>query len=311
MAGCMVWCPNARALDTSIEIAAGYDDNAVEVPEGEGSGVSRYRVQLAQPVFKDGKGPDLDLYFDAVYSQYFSLEDNYRLRAGTALSVASGEGRFHPGLFTEVVAYRDDLVAEDEYNTLLAGGNLQWLVDARLTLLLAQTFSWVDYQNRVSLPGQRVYGVGKGKGAGGRNWVSGEEPVTFSREDTLWATELIATYYMTPDIQADVSCLYRNASSSADYESYQELGGSVKMRWFCSDVEIFTSGFWSRLCYDAVPEGMDPDRGDDVYGFGLGAGRSVGEIRLFAQFDKTVNDSPVVGEEYEKLVVLCGVTCSF
>ena len=308
--GCLFLLTPARALDTDLEVSIGYDDNPAEVEDMDGSGFTRYRAQLAQSFFKETEALDTALFFDAAYEQYFDLEDNYRLRAGATMDIASGSDRFLPGLFVEVAAYRDDLVADDERDELILGGFVQWLVDARLTLTLRQIFSRVDYRNRVSLPGQRTYVVGKGKGPGGHHQLPVDELITYARDDDIWFTETAATYYFTADVQADLSFQYRNVASSDNFESLQEYGGSARIGWFFPKaVELFFSGFWSKLDYDDAPQEIE--RKDDLYGFGVGANRTMGKITIYMQFDQTVNDSPVDGENYEKAVAQCGVVYSF
>jgi len=280
------------------------------VNDTDGSGFARYRVLLEQSLFKDATAADMDIFFDAAYEQYFSLDDNYRLRAGTTIDVASGFDRLLPGLFAEAAAYRDDLVADDERDELILGGFVQWLVDPRLTLSLRQIFARVDYRNRVSLPGERADAVGRGRGPGGHQQIPVDELITYAREDDVWSTETTATCYFTADVQADLSVQYRDVASSDKFESFQEYGGSARIGWFYSKVlEFFLSGFLSRLDYEDAPRNID--RKDDIYGFGLGANRSMGKITLYIQFDRTVNDSPVDGENYEKTVAQCGAVYSF
>ena len=306
------FCSSVPAMDTTFELATGYDDNVAEVTEAEGSGMVQYRAQFAQSLLKEKTGPEFDLFLDAVYSQYFDFENNFQVRLGTELSTAPFFDRFRAGMFVEAVAYRDDLVAEDEYNTLLVGGNIQWLATARLTLSLRQTFSKVDYQNSVSLPGQRIYTVdmGKGKGSGGHETIVEDEWITLSQEDSVSATEMMATYAMGPDFQTDLSFLYRDSSSSNDYETYQEIGGYAKITWFCTEsLEVFVSGYLSTLDYETAPEGID--RSDDIHGASLGGNWWMGSVKLFVQVDRTENDSPISGEDYQKSVALCGVSYTF
>ena len=299
-------------MDTTFEIAAGFDDNPAEVSKAEGSGMVRYRAQLEQSVWMKETGSGLDIYLDTIYSQYFDVDDNYLLRAGGELSSALWKDRIQAGLFGEVAVYRDDLVMEDEYNTLLIGGSLQWLADVRLTVSLEGAYSRVDYQNPVSFPGQRSYavGMGRGKSPGGRNQTVPNEWITYAQKDSSWYMGMTATYAMGPDVQADLTLLYRDLESSADYESYQEIGGVSRLVWFGPDsLEVFVSAYWSERDYDVSPE--SDVRSDDVYGFGLGGSRYLGSMQLFIQFDQSATDSPISGENYQKSVILCGASYSF
>jgi hypothetical protein len=195
---------------------------------------------------------------------------------------------------------------------LIVGGFVQWLFDARLTLTLRQIFGWTDYLNDVSIPGQRTNIVNRKRRHGGyhQDPVDETELITYSRNDDIWSTEISATRYFTADIQADLSVLYRDVASTDDFESFQEYGGSARIGWLhSSGLEIFLSGFWSRLDYENAPQ--DIARGDDYYGFGVGTNREMGKIMLYIRFDQTVNDSPVDGENYTKAVAQCGIVYSF
>jgi hypothetical protein len=276
----------------------------------EGSGVATYRVLLEQTVSTSGKGQDLDLFLETSYGQYFNAEDNYQFLAGTTLGLDSGLDRLQPGLFIEVAVFRDDLVADDEYDELLLGGSLQWHVNARFTLFLQQTFAWTNYQNPVSLPGQRMYRIGRGKGPGGSHQIPGDELATLSRDDESWFTELSATTYLTANVLTDMSFQYRDLNSSNDFESFRETGGSVRLEWLFSEkTAVFISGFWFQLDYDTAPQNID--RCDDVYGVGIGGSRRVGGFDFYFRFNRMTNDSPVAGEAYEKSVIQCGTVYSF
>ncbi len=330
MAGCLLLCSNASALETSVKLEGGYDDNVAKIPAGEGSGLAKVSTQFEQVVFKGPTGSRLDLFLDAMYCDYTKVSDNYRVQAGTEFYSGLWHDRFRTGVFVQAEAYRDEYVAEDEYNMLLAGGELQWLANARVTLSLRESFSRVDYRNGVSLPGQRAFTIGMGKGPGspmnsptnGNGSMNGStnsptnttvetDLVTLlPRNDTLWTSEMAVNWIISPDLQADLSAIFRNANSSDSYETFREEGGSGKLSWFCSQsMEIFANGYWSTLDYDISPEGGD--RRDDVYGFGLGGSRTVGNIKFQIQFDRSVIESPISGVGYKKSVVLCGISYTF
>jgi hypothetical protein len=88
----------------------------------------------------------------------------------------------------------------------------------------------MNYRNPVSLSGQRYHFAGNGKGLGGPNRKPSDELTTSSRKDDTWSTELEITWFLSPEFQADLSCLYRDVGSAADFESFQELGGFAKNR---------------------------------------------------------------------------------
>jgi hypothetical protein len=308
----LIGSASAPAMETTLEVVAGYDDNAAEISDTEGSAMARYLARLRLPVSAESSGVDLDAYLEALYCQYFSLDDNQQVRAGAELSTPWWRSRIGAALFAEAALYRDDLVTEDEHNTLIVGGELQWLADARLTVFFQQTFGKTDYLNRVSLPGQRAYAMrrGSGNGYGGQGQTVETEQTFLSRDDTLWTSEMTATYALSSEIEVALSFLYRSVDSSDAWESYGELGGSSQVTWYSPGfMEVSAYGYWSKRDYDNTPDG--DERRDDVYGFALETSRSMGPFELLARFDGAVNDSPVAGEDYRKTVVLCGVSYTF
>jgi hypothetical protein len=303
---------NAVALETTLGVAAGYDDNPAEVSQGDGTGLARYEVQLSQPLLNPSSAASLDIFVDAVYSQYFSFGDNCSLRAGGSYYPDYWFERIGAGVFVEGTLYRDDLMPEDEYDSLLVGGELEWLVDARLTLILQPTFSRVDYRNEVSLPGQRTVSSskGQGRGAGGSQPDTQTEWTRYSRSDTIWSAEMTATYSLSPDIQTDVAILYRDLNATDAVDSFRETGAALTLFWYYSEFgELYVSGYGSKLDFDAALDGGT--RSDDLYGVGLGVSRWWGPLEMFGTYDRTVNDSPITGEDYKKSVVICGVSYSF
>lgn len=300
----------AWGVDASMEAAIGYDDNAAEVSDGDGSGFGEYRLRLTQLFLRETKWIDGDVFLEGSYTQYFDLDDNYRISAGGNLAFSTWRDRLRPGLFAEALAYRDDLVAEDEQDRYRVGGGLEWIADARLTLALRGSWAWADYLNAVSRPGERMVPPGMGMGfQGGRPDPPGREE-SFSRDDTIGMIEAGATLYPTPDIQADLWVRGGRVDSSAEFESYRENGISAWTQWMPGEAwRVFVAGSWARFDYDKSPGGTD--RKDDLYTINLGIRRFIGDFEIFAQFNRTENDSPVDGEGFVKTVTQCGVAYSF
>ena len=153
--------PRSEAVDFLAELTAGYDSNpALSVPS-DGSGFSVYGLGATHS-FVLSEDLFLDLSAEGRYQDYWSVGDNYRLQAGTALSCALAEGWFLPSLMGEVAAYRDALIETDDRNEAMAGIGADWILSNRLTLGFEQTFRWLSYLN----PAKPFSGKGQGRKAG-------------------------------------------------------------------------------------------------------------------------------------------------
>lgn len=310
----IVWglmiAPNARALDTSVEAGIGYDDNAAEVSGGEGAGFARYRIRLNQSLPQNTTQIRGALFMEGSYNQYLDLDDYYQFLAGGDLSFSAFQDRLRPGLFIQALAYRDELVEEDEQDRFLIGGRMEWLADARLSLTVRGSLARADYRNEVNLPGRRLPPYGRGKGPSwGRPEPDGSNE-TFSREDTIGTIEMGAALFPTPDLQAEFRVHHRRVDSSAVFESYRDNGVSAWVGWFPTESwELFASGAWARLDFDESPD--ETDRTDDLYSLGMGIRRFWGDFEIYLELDRTENDSPVDGEDYAKTVTRCGLVYSF
>ncbi len=313
LVGCLFITFQLRAAEITVDLSAGYDDNAAEVPDGDGSGVVRYLARWDHSFQKEERPTSAAVFLEGSYGQYLDLEDHYLLRAGGRATFLPPGARFQPGVFGEAACYRDDLVGEDDYNRYLFGAMVQWLADARLSLALRQLFAWTDYPNKVSAPGERSTLLGKGdrRGRRGNTGADGQPtPVTYSRTDTFWTTRVDANWFLSPAFQADLSFHYKILDATAVYESHQEVGGLVRVLWSGLAHWAFSGeGHWAVRDYENAPEGGG--RTDDYYGAGFEVVRSFQVADLFFRIDWIRNDSPLAGETYDKMATLCGATFTY
>ncbi len=169
--------PDSEAVDLLAELTAGYDSNPALSDPSDGSGFSVYGLGLTQSL---ALSEDLALHLsaEARYQDYWSVGDNYRLQAGTALSYVLAEGKFLPSLIGEVAAYRDRLIEADERNEAMAGIAADWILTKRLTLGFEQSYRWLGYLNWAKPfsgkgQGRNVSNGGGGNGNGGGNGSGG------------------------------------------------------------------------------------------------------------------------------------------
>ena len=122
----------SEALDLLAELTAGYDSNPALSDPSDGSGFSVYGLG-AMHMFVLPEDLTLELSVEGRYQDYWSVEDNYRLQAGTALSYVMAEGRLLPALIGEVAVYRDALIEADDRNQAMVGIRADWILSNRLT----------------------------------------------------------------------------------------------------------------------------------------------------------------------------------
>ncbi len=311
----------AGAWTILLESGAGYNDNVAESPEAEGSGFLMYHSGLTHRFSFSGLYPDIDLYADGVYYDYFDADDQYQMKAGTVLTWSAVNGRLRPAVLGEGLIYRDDLMIDDERNEEMVGGQLEWLYSARLTLRAVQTLRWADYTNPVlyieretPVPGTRNPGGGPGPVYPGPGVPPGLRPGEIlrseSRDDRLWRSALQGTIYINSSLWTDISLEYLRLDSSVDVESFREYALFGSLVWQPADNwEIFVTGGWQEADYDDTPR--DIDRTDTIRTTGAGVSRFFGNLEVFGRVQWRKTDSDLAGEEYRQTVVQCGVLWSF
>ncbi len=309
---CLVPVKRASALDTSLEFSNGYNDNVLKTPDAEGSAFCVYGMKLVQPLFSESAATDGNLTAEAAYQDYFSTGDNYRLQAGAELTWPLYEGRIIPGILSDVLFFRDDLLEEDERDELTAGAFADWLANPYLTLGIRQTWSWADYRNsadpcRSNLLQQSENTGGKGMNSGHNcNGLSESQ----TRDDRMQTTGIHSTFYFSPELEAEILGEYIRNKSSADTESYKENALSVSLAWNPAKFwEISVLGSARHFTYEK--DRRNEERKDDVFHAAVRVSRFVGKFEFRVQAQWTHNDSSDENEDYRQQVMQCGIGFSF
>lgn len=295
----------AEAINLFTDISIGHDDNVAESASKTGSGFADLKAVLSHP-FGNG-GDAFRAVFSATgeYRDYFDAGDFHAVGAGASVERGFGSGRWRAALAADGHIFRDDESPDDDRDEVALTATLDWNAGPRMTLSGWQTFGWADYKEPV------VTGGG-GNGDMGMD-ESPDRPMEKTvqgRNDRFWNTRLLATAFLTPRITSAIGVEAGRRDSSADTESYDEIGLSAALVWNpLRQWEASVNAAWQRLDYDRAPRNLD--RSDDTATIGLELRRSWDALVIYARMEYTTNDSPLPDEDYTKTVSQCGFTWSF
>jgi len=310
-----------EALDTSIELAAGYDDNVTSASAETGSGFTFYRTELAQQFFSDHPSIDSSIFVEGAYRDYFRVSDRYELKAGLSFDFSLMNGRLVPGLISEGLIYRDEFMEEDDCDEIMVGGRIKWSFSERVTLEVRQDWYWTDYSEPVVIehdPGPPDPGPGPGPGPGpmdpGHHGRMADDPPslqeTVDLNERIRSTGVQLVVYLTPSVQADLLAEYDRMTSSIDADEYSENSLSLSLLWTPSDLwEISAMTGWEDIDYDHDPDNIDQT--ETAYNANLRISRFIEPFELFFKVEWTENDSPFDDGSYRQTVTQCGVILSF
>ncbi|NQU15239.1 MAG: hypothetical protein HQ561_13890 [Desulfobacteraceae bacterium] len=327
--------PYSEAVDLLAELTAGYDSNPALSDPSDGSGFSVYGLGAGH-VFTLSEDLALDLSVEGRYQDYWSVGDNYRVQAGTALSYVLAEGRFLPSLIGEVAAYRDALIEADERNEAMVGIRADWIVSNRLTLGFEQTFRWLGYLNWA----KPFSGKGQGRqvdngGKGGKTFSAASRPegqwalppldqgprkengqlnkLYPPRNNRLMVTGVGLDIFILPSLTGRVYAAYGDLNSSLDMESFREIQSGVAFSWVpATQWRVGVEGVWYRTEYYSVPQNITCVRPTNItWSSGVQVSRFWGDFELFGQVGWKSGDAPLDYESYTQTVIQCGLSYSF
>ena len=331
----LLMASRSEAVDLLAELAAGYDSNPALSDPSDGSGFSIYALGAEHYV---GLSEDfaLDLSAAGRYQDYWSVEDNYRLQAGAALSYIVADGRFLPSLVGEVAAYRDGLIEADERNEAMVGINADWILTSRLTLGFEQSFRWLGYLNWA----KPFSGKGQGRntdneGKGGKNASAASpsfgqlrpspgKPASGKgnrllnklyppRNNVLMVTGVDLDIFIMPALTGRLYAAYGDLNSSLDMESFREVQAGAALSWVPADQwRTVFEATWYRTQYNSVPENITRVRRTNyIWSAGMQVSRFWGDFELFGQAGWKSGDAPLDYESYTQTVIQCGLSYSF
>ncbi len=329
----------SKAMDLSAELHAGYDSNPALSDPSDGSGFSGYGLGAGQSflLFED---LSLHLSAEGRYQDYWSVGDNYRLQAGTALSYVLAGGKFLPSLIGEAAVYRDRLIEADERNEGMAGITADWILTKRITLGFEQTFRWLGYLNWAKPfsgkgQGRNVHSGGGQGGGGGKNasattgshrvWAAqpsdpgrgngnSELNRLYSpRDNRLTATGVDLDIFLLPTLNGRVYGAYGDLNSSLDMESFREIQVGAALSWKPAEHWLVgVEATWYRTQYYSVPDTITTVRRMNYsWWTGLQVSRFWGKLEFFGQAGWKSGEAPLDYETYSQTVIQCGLSYSY
>lgn len=311
-----------------IGISAGYDNNVSLSSEQKSSSFISYRSKLDFRLFPKNPTSELGIFAEGMYREYLSLEDNYRLRAGSYLTWQMAGGRLIPGIFGDISAYRDKLNPTDEKNGFTAGAKLDWIVSARLTLGIQQSWTYQDYANPSDIYAHRdtapmMQQRSTRASAGPPFSPAGSSPmssmmgnrfafsqVESNRNEWLSSTTIRGILYLKSDLKGEISAEYVKSDFSVYQESYAEKGAFFSLVWTPDKSwEISPLIYVKQFDYNTAPDGIKRD--DTERGIGLNISYFFKAFEVFVSMNLTDNDSEIETETYQRTVTQCGIVWSF
>lgn len=291
----------AVAIDASIELSIGYDDNVTLSPDPTASGFTNYRTEFYQNFLSDSLKTDFKGYFCAEYQDYFKAKNNYQFYAGTLLTFPLLEGRFRPEILYQGMIFRDKEQTEDSLNEHRLEGRFAWLPTARLSMEIQQTFRWHNYRNA------EYFQAGRHKSFKGQHCYTKQ---TSSRYDHISSTGFLFNFYFTPEIDAELLFNHEQQSSTIKKESYHENGVSLSLFRIHRDIwEMSGTVAWRKANYDHTTSAGA--RRDSTWDIGAGISRLINKYTFFLRIDWEDNNSSLPEESYSNMVTQCGVLQSF
>ena len=321
------------AMDLVAELSAGYDSNPALGDPAEGSGFSVYSAGLGH-VLNCTEDLMLDVSLEGRYQDYWQLEDNYRVQAGTTLTYTMLNGRLLTSLMGEAVAFRDHLIEADERNEIMVGLGAEWILTNRLTLGFEQTCRFLNYlnwarpfsgkgqgrgsnqqgkgrkQNASMSEFQSITNLGDhGSGSGNRQLHQLYPP----RNNRFLSTTLDLDIFILPSVTGRIYATYGDLNASLDMESYRELQTGLGLYWIPrAQWRLGFEARGSRVRYDSVPENITRVRKNNTIWFlGMDISRFWGNFEVFGEVAWTSGEAPLDSVDYTQAVILCGISYIF
>ena len=333
----LIWVFSAAAplaaMDLTAELSLGYDSNPALIESGEGSGFSAYGMGGGH-VFKWYEDLMLDVFAEGRYQDYWQVEDDYRIQAGTTLTYSMADDRLSASVLGEVAAYRDKLVEADERDEAMIGIGAEWILTNRLNVGFEQSCRWLNYLNwakafsgkgqgrnsdendkggKQSSAASSVRGAALLSGYGPGGPGKGDRPLKrlySPRNNRLLQTAVNLDVFLLSVLSGRVYATYGDLDSSLDMESYRELAAGLGVSW--TPAHEWRVGFearGSRVRYHSVPEKIKRVREiNTIWFLGMDVSRFWGDFELFGQLGWTSGEAPLDYSDYTQTVILCGIS---
>jgi hypothetical protein len=292
----------AFALDMTIGIGAGYDDNVNATPDESGSAFAACRLYLSHQFLHETAYGKSHLYLDGFCKQYVEFDNNISMNAGADYSCYPGDKRFMVSGLIGVGMYRDNEDAHDEFDQMKAGGKVTYFYTGATRFEFFQLCYWNQYLE----PDYEISGYSLNPGSGTNGTVSTPIYTLEDRRDVYLLSELGMHHQLHPMFGITLFALYGRLFSTITTENYYGNGGFFSCRLSPSPswgVSVETS-IWKNN-FD------DNSRTDSYSASGLVMNMFFDRYELFFRTDFIRNDSTLDWETYQRLIMQCGVSIFF
>ncbi len=261
---CLLTATSARALDLEMSVGSGYDDNPRLEKDSEGAAFTEAEINIWWTLsLPNYPSTSITLLSFANYQLYDGLDDNWRLGAGVITSTPLPELPCNLEFFSDLAAYRNPLVDDNEFDNLSLGSRLIWFTGPRLNLEFEASLSFEDYCQTITTGNPKNSGhnlnddASKSRQGDPRNphalHGNGQPKYHNSgdRNDRLVATALKAFYAFTPYLDGGSEVFWRHRHSSIDAEKRSAYGLGVNLNWHpISTLEFIWELNGERLPYE-------------------------------------------------------------
>jgi hypothetical protein len=288
----------ALALDTTIGISAGYDDNVNATPDESGSAFTTCRLYLSHQFLHEMAYGKSHVYLDGFYRQYAEFDNNMSLNVGADYSCYPGDDRFMVSGLIGAGMYRDNEDAYDEFDQVKVGGKVTYFYTGATRFEFFQLCYWNQYLE----PDYEISGYSLDPGSGNSTPIYTLE----DREDVYLLSQLGMHHQLHPMFGITLFALYGRLFSTITTENYYGTGGFFSCRLSLSPswgVSAETS-VWRNSFYDN-------SRTDIYSASGLVMNIFLDRYELFIRSDFIRNDSTLDWETYQRLITQCGVSIFF
>jgi hypothetical protein len=296
------------ALEGRIDLATGYDDNVEGSADKRGSTFMRYQLEGYQGL---AETPSLYVegYGRVSYHDFGRVDDRHDLLLGVSCYQRWLNGAWHSQIYVEGHSYRDDLVDEDDCDSVEIGVQLDHYWNERIKLGVLGYYRFGDYRSGYQEVITTVVTTPEQGGQGQHSGTQMPSEVVAvnetSREDKMIAGVVSGEYRFSADLSCDVRLFYLDNESTVDRESYHSFG--LEHGW-----RFQINPRWSTIAWGSWYCEQYPESDDQQWQIAMRVQwlwRPRWNVYFEGQQLWHRSDYPV--DEYNEKVATCGLSWSF
>ena len=320
---------SAFALTSQIKLSEGHDSNVNQTQEKESSFFTLFQSQITHLFLANNPHFQFDVMVNGFYQDYADVEDKYSVLGNMAFYFPIADGRIMPGAIVGCESYRDDQMIEDEYNRMMMGVNVSWILHDRLTFDFTYTMNRLKYLEPEinTFDSQQHQQHQKYQPTLPPIVIQNQNSMIFTndRNDTIHSISSQATVYAPYDIELGLGFSFNYCDSSIESESYKENEWMASLSWlFLAQWQMDSTIFLRNYYYQSVDEIIKPKKFQPVlnslnpmmqsetsYQIQFTIRRQISWGDIFVGFEWSDSHSEPDIYSYQRQVIQCGVHLSF